>query len=109
MDNQELFDLMSQEHGLALLETEMNDIIQIALKVALLGPKHKGMRVDHSGILGRIANGCKVRSDQRWMLGELDKHLKEAADRFYSGDISAVDELFQLYCLDDKRPSVEGS
>ena len=69
-----------------------------------LAKKHTGMRVDHSGILGRIAGGCKVRDDQRWCLGELDKHLEEMAERFYSGDIAAVDEFLQLWCLDDKRP-----
>jgi len=69
-----------------------------------LAKKHTGMRVDHSGVLGRIANGCKVRQDQRFLLGEMDKHLEEMATRFYAGDISAVDEFLQLYCLDDSRP-----
>ena len=73
-------------------------------KPKLLAKKHSGMRVDHSGILGRIAGGCKVRPDQRYILGVMDKHLEETAERFYSGDIRAVDEFLQLYCLDDKRP-----
>lgn len=72
-----------------------------------LAKKHTGMRVDHSGILGRIAGGCKVRQDQRWMCGEMDKHLMEMANRFYAGEISAVDEFLQLYCLDDDRPKTE--
>lgn len=70
-----------------------------------LAKKHTGMRVDHSGILGRIAKGCKVRQDQRWILGQMDEHLEEMAKRFYAGEISAVDEFLQLYCLDDARPS----
>jgi hypothetical protein len=69
-----------------------------------LANKHAGMRIDHSGILGRIARGCKVERDMRWCLGELDKHLEEMSARFYSGDITAVDEFLQLWCLDDKRP-----
>ncbi len=69
-----------------------------------LAEKHTAMRVDHSGILGRIAGGCKVRPDQRYILGEMDKHLVEMAKRFYDGDIRAVDEFLQLYCLDDHRP-----
>ena len=32
------------------------------------------------------------------------KHLDEMADRYYAGDIAAVDEFLQLYCLDEKRP-----
>ncbi len=70
-----------------------------------LADKHTGMRIDHSGILGRIAGGCRVRQDQRWCLGEMDKHLVEMATRFYGGDIKAVDEFLQLYCLDEKRPT----
>lgn len=72
-------------------------------KPTLLAAKHTGMRVDYSGLLDRIANGCKVRPDQRFMLGELSKHLLEMSERFYSGDIPAVDEFLQLYCLDDGR------
>lgn len=70
----------------------------------LLAKKHTGMRVDHSGILGRISAGCKVRPDQRYILGEMDKHLEEMARRFYGGEITAVDEFLQLYCLDEHRP-----
>ena len=72
-----------------------------------LAVNHKGMRIDHSGILGRIAEGCKVRQDQRWCLGEMSKHLQEMAKRFYTGDMKAVDEFLQLYCLDDERPKVK--
>jgi len=71
-----------------------------------LAKKHTGMMVDHSGVLGRIARGCKVRPDQRFLLGEMDDNLVEMAERFYAGDISAVDEFLQLYCLDGSRPEV---
>lgn len=69
-----------------------------------LAKKHKGLRVDHSGLLERLANGCKIRPDQRYMLGELDKHLVEMGKKFYEGEISIVDEFLQLYCLDGNRP-----
>lgn len=69
-----------------------------------LAEKHHGMRVDHSGILGRISRGCHIRDDQRYVLGIMDKHLEEMAQRFYAGDIKAVDEFLQLYCLDEHRP-----
>lgn len=76
------------------------------INIEYLSGKHKGMRVDYSGLIGRIARGCKVREDQRFMLGELEKHLEEMAKRFYSGDIKVVDEFLQLYCLDGERPGI---
>ena len=91
-----------------IIETEPHVTLDVGTKLyvkkPVLAEKHKGLRVDHSGILGRIADGCKVRPDQRYILGELDKHLQEMAQRFYSGDIKAVDEFLQLYCLDEHRP-----
>ena len=85
-------------------KTDVGGPVNFLVMHDCLAPKHKGMRIDHSGILGRIAHGCKVRQDQRWCLGELDRHLEEMAERFYSGDIKVVDEFLQLYCLDDSRP-----
>lgn len=70
-----------------------------------LSDKHKGMKVSCSGLLVRLANGSKIRQDQRWMLGEMYKHLEEMGKRFYAGDIKAVDEFLQLYCLDGDRPA----
>lgn len=70
----------------------------------LLAKKHTGMRVDHSGVLGRISKGCRVESHHRYILGEMERNLEEVARRFYAGDIKAVDEFLQLYCFDDHRP-----
>ena len=78
--------------------------VQRLVMQKILAEKHTGMMVSCSGLLGRIADGCKVRPDQRYMLGEMYRHLQETAERFYSGDVKAVDEFFQLYCLDEKRP-----
>jgi len=70
-----------------------------------LSKKHTGMKVSMDGVLSRIVNGNgQVRKDQRYMLESILEHLKQTATRFYAGDISAVDEFFQLYCLDDNRP-----
>lgn len=78
--------------------------LETVVMPGFLAEKHTGMMVSCSGLLGRIADGCKVRPDQRYMLGEMHRHLKEMAERFYSGDVKAVDEFLQLYCLDEKRP-----
>lgn len=92
----------------ALLQV-WNEVAQeCEAKPKMLAKKHTAMRVDHSGLLGRIAGGCKVRPDQRYMLGELNKHLVEMAEQFYSGNVSIVDEFLQLYCLDEKRPGHNG-
>lgn len=66
----------------------------------LLADKHTGMKVDATGLLG-----SKRRSSfDAYMREQMLKHLEQMADRFYAGDVSAVDEFLQLYCLDDKRP-----
>ena len=70
----------------------------------LLGEKHKGLRISASGLLDRIAKGKKVDTGDRFMLGELLRHMEEIGTRYYSGDIRVVDEFLQLYCLDRKRP-----
>jgi hypothetical protein len=33
------------------------------------------------------------------MRAEMARNLKEMAQRFYSGDLAAVDEFLQLYCI----------
>ena len=70
----------------------------------LLGPKHKGMRISAAGLLGRISRGGKVDKGQRYVLGVMLQHLEATARRFYAGDVKAIDEFLQLYCLDDNRP-----
>ena len=71
-----------------------------------LAKKHAGMKVSCDGLLGRIVDGReRANKGNRYILGCMLDHLKEMADRFYSGDVTAVDEFFQLYCLDRKRPS----
>jgi hypothetical protein len=71
---------------------------------ALLGPKHTAMRVSADGLLGRLRDGKKADRLNRWMLGELLKHMQELGRRYYAGDVKAADEFLQLYCCDDSRP-----
>lgn len=63
-----------------------------------MAPKHTGMMISARGLLMRVGGYLKPGARQ------LLEHLKEVADRFYAGDISAVDEFLQLYQLDEARP-----
>ena len=63
-----------------------------------LAAKHHGMCISAHGLLARV--GGHLKGGAREML----KHLEEMATRYYAGDIAAVDEFLQLYCLDEKRP-----
>ena len=63
-----------------------------------LAKKHEGMKISAAGILHRVGGHLKFGAQQ------MHEHLEEMASRYYSGDIKAVDEFLQLYCLDDDRP-----
>jgi len=64
-----------------------------------LAEKHEGMRISASGILNRVGGNLKFGAQQ------MHEHLQQVATRYYAGDIKAVDEFLQLYCLDDDRPN----
>lgn len=64
----------------------------------LFSEDHKGMKVSASGILRRNTTDQGV----AWARGELLKHMEQAAEEYYKGNITAVDELFQLYCVGEK-------
>lgn len=70
----------------------------------LLGPKYTKMKVSANGTLGRIEKGWEVDALMRYTIGEMLSNLKEMSKRFYDGDVKAVDEFLQLYCLDENRP-----
>lgn len=84
-------------------QNQKNSTVSSKLK-PLLGAKHTGSRISAKGFLGRIENGWEVDKMFRYNAGEMLKNLQELADRFYSGDVKAVDEFLQLYCLDKNRP-----
>jgi hypothetical protein len=70
-----------------------------------LAQKHAGMRVNARHMLEcGTAGKCKNRKGYAYMASEMARHLEEMAERYYAGDISAVDEFCQLYCFDSKRP-----
>lgn len=69
-----------------------------------LAEKHTGMMVSLEGLISRIVRGEKPDKGQRYMLAEFLKHLKQTSDAYYEGNVSVVDELFQLYAIADKRP-----
>ena len=69
-----------------------------------LAKKHNGMRVSAGGTLRQVkdcGDGIK------FSCGELLRNLEEMSARFYDGDIGAVDEFLQLFCLDENRPKEE--
>lgn len=68
-----------------------------------LAAKHTGMRVSASGLLERLANGAELTSWERYMLGELYRHLEHLAEQYYAGNVAIMDEFLQLYCLDADR------
>ena len=76
---------------------------------ANLAEKHTGMRISALGYLQKLMGkrGRCITTEDRFFAGEMSKHLKEMATRFYAGDVKAVDEFLQLYALDDKRPNVK--
>jgi len=76
-------------------ETERTGQEAESSKTVVFGPDHSGMRIDASGVLiGNHKGAAPLRS---MMLG----HLKELAQRYYSGDPGVVDEFLQVYCLGD--------
>lgn len=70
---------------------------------ALLAPTYTGTRIRAHGTLGRIRDG-RYYKELNFACGEMLRHLEDMAQRFYSGDVRAVDEFLQLYDLDYHRP-----
>lgn len=70
---------------------------------AILGPEHKGMRVDYSGLFkqarGALARGIKEPALAE-MLRQFQGHMQELGQRWYAGDTAVIDELLQLYCIE---------
>lgn len=69
---------------------------------ALLGPKHKAMRVSASGLLRGVSE-MRIGKLYKNCLLELAENLSSLGDRFYEGDVKVVDEFLQFYALDKKR------
>lgn len=61
-----------------------------------LAAKHQGMRVSARGLL---SGNTKLYKHLR---SEMVDNLEEVARRYYAGDLAAVDEFLQLYCLGEE-------
>lgn len=70
-----------------------------ALRKVALAPKNDGMRVCGTSLLSN-----PKRAGIKFMLQEMDKHLKEVSRRYYAGDTAVVDEFLQLYSYTETRP-----
>lgn len=68
-----------------------------------LAEKHRGMRVNARGMLTSTGSFHKFGCE------EMAGHLEEVARRYYAGDVAAVDEFLQLYCLgeEERKKAVE--
>jgi len=58
----------------------------------LLTKKYEGFRISAANALHY--KGFRVK---------MSEHLNEMATRYYNGDITAVDEFCQIYCLAEKQ------
>ena len=71
----------------------------------LLAKKHTGMRVCARHMIKLGTSGkCQNRKGYAYQAEVMIGHLQEMADRYYAGDITAVDEFCQLYDFDQNRP-----
>lgn len=66
----------------------------------LLSKPHTGMKVDYRGLLKQAQRGLHRDPGIAEMLRQLEEHLTELGQRWYSGDTAVVDELLQLYCVE---------
>lgn len=90
-------------------------------EMTLLAADHGGMKYSLAGLLLRAKEYLRRDGDHAKGIGymlheEVQKHLKELATRYYAGDITAVDEFLQLYCLGEEerkalksKPSTTGA
>ncbi|WYX32167.1 hypothetical protein WJ976_12985 [Achromobacter denitrificans] len=68
----------------------------------LLASTHKGMRVDYRGLLHQARADLGRNSALAKMLRQLQVHLRELGQRWYTADTAVVDELLQLYCIESE-------
>ena len=75
------------------------------VRLVLLAADHKGMRVDYSGLFKQsivaLSRGVKEPGLAE-MLRQLQGHITELGRRWYCGDTAVVDELLQLYAVEDR-------
>lgn len=75
-----------------------NDRDSARILGGLLARDHTGMKLDLANALSIARRALpKKESLLAYTLEELNGHIAEMAERFYTGDITVVDEFFQLY------------
>lgn len=70
----------------------------------LLADDHRGMRVDYSGLLKQTRSALEYGRKEPGlaeMIRQLTGHMKELGQRWYAGDMRVVDEILQLYCVEN--------
>ena len=75
----------------------------------LLASTHMGMRVDYRGLLRQAREALGAGSALAEMLRQLQEHLLELGQRWYSGDTAVVDELLQLYCVEPEARAAQAT
>lgn len=84
----------------AAMLRELSEQVE-ALRTLPLADDHNGTRVDYTGLLGQSQRVLKHSSPgTAEMLRQLTGHIKEMGARFYAGEVKAVDEFLQLYCVE---------
>ncbi len=99
--------LKTAEHELSILTAERDHYRRQSKRLkeerdartVPLAAKNEGMRVCGTSLLSN-----PKRAGIKFMLQEMDKHLKELSRRYYAGDIAVVDEFLQLYSYTETRP-----
>jgi len=69
----------------------------------LLAPDHTGMKVDYLGLLNQVRSALEHGSKEPGfaeLVRQFTHHFQELGQRWYAGDLTVVDELLQLYCVE---------
>jgi hypothetical protein len=96
---------LAEDHLRSVLAapSPITDAVAPAGMAPPLSADHRSMRVDYQGLLSQSRNGLRREPALAEMLRQLTEHLTELGERFYAGELTAVDEFLQLYCIGRER------
>lgn len=102
---------LAARHGVTITENVRAFVREVEEEdrraIPFLAADHKGMRVDYCGLLGQTREGLFKEPALAEMIRQLQDHIAELGRRWYAGDTAVVDELLQLYCVEqDARAAV---
>lgn len=60
-----------------------------------------GMRIDAENLVRRSRKPTEI----RWLFNDMLKNLREVRDRTRKGDLTAIEEFYILYAIDDAKPA----